>query len=415
MGIFWSTYTTIMIDFFSTEKTAQLLPRYQHFLDEHIYPIEREVINHPFRQSLGKLNALRAKARAEGLFTPHLSAAEGGPGLTLVEFAQVSELLGTSPLGHYIFNCNAPDIGNMELMHEFASPHLKETFLKPLQRGEIRSCFAMTEPEFAGSNPVLLGTTAVQEGNEYIINGHKWFTSSADGASFMIVMAITDPININPYERASMIVVPLPHPGVELVRNIPVMGESGEDYMSHGELQFTHCRVPVTNLVGPEGKGFALAQARLGPGRIHHCMRWIGICQRAFDMMCTRATTRSLSSSRMLGHQQIIQFWIAESKANIEAARLMVLHTAAAMEKYGAKAVKEEISTIKFFVANILMDVLDKAIQVHGALGITDDTVLAFWFRHERASRIYDGPDEVHKSSLAKSILKKYGLKFDRS
>jgi acyl-CoA dehydrogenase len=404
-----------MIELFKTEKTRFLLPRYRKFLEDHLYPIELDVLNKPFRQSLPVLKTLRDKAKAEGLFTPHLSEQDGGLGLTLVEFAQISELLGTSPLGHYIFNCNAPDIGNMELMHQFASAELKLTYLSPLQEGTIRSCFAMTEPGFAGSNPVLLGTTAIREGNEYILNGHKWFTSSADGAAFTIVMAVTDAENSNRYERASMILVPLPHEGVKLLRNIPVMGDAGEDYMSHGELLFTNCRVPITNLIGAEGKGFALAQARLGPGRIHHCMRWIGICERAFDLMCKRAATRALSEKRMLGHQQIIQQWIAESRANIQAARLMVLHTAEAMEKSGAKAVKEEISTIKFFVAKVLMDVLDKAIQVHGALGITDDTLLSFWFRHERASRIYDGPDEVHKTALAKSILKGYGLTFEKS
>jgi acyl-CoA dehydrogenase len=398
--------------FFQTDKTNQLLPQYKQFLEEHLYPIELDVLNKPFRQSLTLLKSLRDKAKVNGLFTPHLSVQEGGPGLTLVEFAQISELLGTSPLGHYIFNCNAPDIGNMELMHEFASAALKENYLKPLQRGDIRSCFAMTEPEFAGSNPVNMGTTAKRVGDNYVINGHKWFTSSADGASFTIVMALTDTENKNPYDRASMILVPLPHEGVGLVRNIPVMGDAGEDYLSHAELLFTNCTVPVTNRIGDEGKGFALAQARLGPGRIHHCMRWIGICERAFDMMCKRAANRSLSEHKMLGHQQVIQHWIAECRANISAARLMVLHTAEAMEKHGAKAVKEEISTIKFFVANVLMEVLDKAIQVHGALGITDDTLLSFWYRHERASRIYDGPDEVHKSALAKSILKQYGLKF---
>ncbi|MCU0358716.1 MAG: acyl-CoA dehydrogenase family protein [Cyclobacteriaceae bacterium] len=403
-----------MIDFFTTDNTTRLLPVYRQFLEEHVYPIEREVISRPFRQSLTQLQKLREKAKEQGLFVPHLPKEDNGPGLSLIEFAQVSELLGTTPIGHFIFNCQAPDIGNMELMHAFAAPHLNDTYLKPLQRGEIRSCFAMTEPEFAGSNPVLMGTTAVRNGDDYIINGHKWFTSSADGASFTIVMAATDAASSNPYERASMILVPLPHPGVKLLRNIPVMGESGEDYMSHGELQFTDCRVPLSNIIGEEGKGFALAQARLGPGRIHHCMRWIGICQRAFDLMCQYAASRSLGGQRMLGHQQVIQFWIAESKANIQAARLMVLHTAAAMDKFGARAVKEEISTIKFFVARVLMDVLDKAIQVHGALGITDDTILAYWFRHERAARIYDGPDEVHKASLAKSILKKYGLKFER-
>ncbi|MBX2956790.1 MAG: acyl-CoA dehydrogenase family protein [Cyclobacteriaceae bacterium] len=398
--------------FFQTDKTKHFIPQYKQFLEEHLYPIELHVLTKPFRQSLPRLQALRTKAKTLGLFNPHLTEKDGGLGLTLVEFAQVSELLGTSPLGHYIFNCNAPDIGNMELMHEFASDALKEKYLKPLQRGEIRSCFAMTEPEFAGSNPVNMGTTAKRVGDNYVISGHKWFTSSADGAAFTVVMAVTDPENKNPYERASMIVVPLPHEGVELVRNIPVMGDAGEDYLSHAELKFNNCTVPVTSRVGEEGKGFALAQARLGPGRIHHCMRWIGICERAFDMLCKRAATRQLDEHKMLGHQQVIQHWIAECRANITAARLMVLHTAHAMEAHGAKAVKEEISTIKFFVANVLMDVLDKAIQVHGALGITDDTLLSFWYRHERAARIYDGPDEVHKSALAKSILKQYGLKF---
>lgn len=398
--------------FFQTDKTKHFIPQYKQFLEDHLYPIELHVLTKPFRQSLPRLQALRTKAKTLGLFNPHLTEKDGGLGLTLVEFAQVSELLGTSPLGHYIFNCNAPDIGNMELMHEFASDALKEKYLKPLQRGEIRSCFAMTEPEFAGSNPVNMGTTAKRVGDNYVISGHKWFTSSADGAAFTVVMAVTDPENKNPYERASMIVVPLPHEGVELVRNIPVMGDAGEDYLSHAELKFNNCTVPDTSRVGEEGKGFALAQARLGPGRIHHCMRWIGICERAFDMLCKRAATRQLDEHKMLGHQQVIQHWIAECRANITAARLMVLHTAHAMEAHGAKAVKEEISTIKFFVAHVLMDVLDKAIQVHGALGITDDTLLSFWYRHERAARIYDGPDEVHKSALAKSILKQYGLKF---
>lgn len=401
-----------MTDLFQTEKTKRLIPQYRKFLEEHLYPIELDVVNKPFRQSLPVLKSIREKAKAAGLFTPHLHENEGGPGLSLVEFAQVSEVLGTSPQGHYIFNCAAPDIGNMELMHEFASKELKEKYLKPLQRGEIRSCFAMTEPEFAGSNPVNMGTTAKRDGDYYVINGHKWFTSGADGASFTIVMALTDPENANPYERASMILVPLPDDSVQLVRNISVMGDAGDDYMSHGELKFIDCRVPVSNLIGDERKGFALAQARLGPGRIHHCMRWIGICERAFDLMCKHAASRKLDEKRALGHQQIIQFWIAECRALIDAARLMVLHTAYNMEKSGAKAVKEEISTIKFYVADVLTTVLDKAVQAHGALGVTDDTLLSFWYRHERASRIYDGPDEVHKSALARSILKKYGLNF---
>jgi len=399
-----------MTELFLTEKLKALLPQYQDFLKKEVYPIELGVITKPFRQSLSIIKALREKAKTQKLFAPHLSPQEGGVGLNLMEFAQVSEVLGTSPLGHLIFNCNAPDIGNMELMHQFASAELKKEYLHPLMNGDVRSCFAMTEPEFAGSNPLNMATTAKREGDQYVINGHKWFTTAADGAHFTIVMAVTDAQNANPYLRASMILVPLDNLGYELVRNISIMGEVGEDYFSHAEVRFTNCKVPFENLIGQEGQGFALAQARLGPGRIHHCMRWIGICERAFDLMCSRAATRKLSDHKFLGHQQIIQAWIAECRANINAARLMVLHTAHKMDLEGAKAAKEEISTIKFFVADVLMKTLDKAIQVHGALGITDDTLLSFWYRHERGARIYDGPDEVHKVSLAKAILKNYGL-----
>jgi alkylation response protein AidB-like acyl-CoA dehydrogenase len=387
-----------------------LVSRYQAFLKEFIYPIEKEIIYGSFKSHLPKLRELRALAKSKGLFTPHLSVDEGGLGLSLPEFARISEVLGTSPLGHYIFNCNAPDIGNMELMHAFASPFLKETFLKPLQRGEIRSCFSMTEPEHAGSNPIHMSTQAVLEGDEYVINGHKWFTTSADGAQFTIVMAITNPEAENVYQRASMILVPLDNPGYRLIRNISIMGDEGEDYLSHGEVEFTNCRVPKSYLIGEEGQGFTLAQVRLGPGRIHHCMRWIGICERALGLMCDRAMSRELNPGKFLSGQQTIQNWIAESAAEIKASRLLVLHTAEKIEKEGAKAAKEDISTIKFFVSDVLMKVLDRAIQVHGALGITDDTLLSFWYRHERGARIYDGPDEVHKSVLAKSILKSRAL-----
>ena len=387
-----------------------LVSRYQAFLKEYIYPIEKEIIYGSFKSHLPKLRELRELAKSKGLFTPHLSVDEGGLGLSLPEFARVSEILGTSPLGHYIFNCNAPDIGNMELMHQFASPFLKETFLKPLQRGEIRSCFAMTEPEHAGSNPIHMSTKAVLEGDEYVINGHKWFTTAADGAHFTIVMAITNPEAENVYQRASMILVPLANIGYRLVRNISIMGDEGEDYLSHGEVEFTNCRVPKSYLIGEEGQGFTLAQVRLGPGRIHHCMRWIGICERALGLICDRAMSRELNPGKFLSGQQTIQNWIAESAAEIKASRLLVLHTAEKIEKEGAKAAKEDISTIKFFVSDVLMKVLDRAIQVHGALGITDDTLLSFWYRHERGARIYDGPDEVHKSVLAKSILKSRAL-----
>ncbi|MFZ9144649.1 MAG: acyl-CoA dehydrogenase family protein [Aquirufa sp.] len=391
---------------FESEKALELVPRYREFLEKHIIPLEQGAIYGSFRAHLPALHALRAKAKEEGLFAPHLPVSHGGLGLSLVEFASISEVLGTSPLGHYVFNCNAPDIGNMELMHQFASPYLQETYLRPLEQGEIRSCFAMTDPEHAGSNPVHMSTTAVWEGNEYVINGHKWFTSSADGASFTIVMAVTNPSAENPYAKASMILVPLDTPGYRRIRNISIMGDEGEDYLSHSEVEFVNCRVPVSHLIGEEGSGFQLAQVRLGPGRIHHCMRWIGICERALGMMCDRAIERELNPGHSLAMQQTIQNWIAESAAEIKASRLLVLNTAHKIEKDGAKAAKEDISTIKFFVSDVLMNVIDRAIQVHGGLGITDDTLLSFWYRHERGARIYDGPDEVHKTVLAKSILK---------
>jgi acyl-CoA dehydrogenase len=254
-----------------------------------------------------------------------------------------------------------------------------------------------------------LSTGAILDGDKYIINGHKWFTTGADGASFAIVMTVTDPNNSNPYQRASMLLVPCDTPGFTLVRNIPIMGDAGEDYLSHGEVKLTNCQIPKNNLIGTAGQGFLLAQARLGPGRIHHCMRWIGICERVMEMMCRRALTRELNPGNFLADQQTVQNWIAESAAEIKASRLMVLDTANKIQEEGAKAAKVEISMIKFFVSDVLMKVVDRAIQIHGALGITDDTLLSFWYRHERGARIYDGPDEVHKSVLAKKIIKNYG------
>ena len=395
----------------SSEELATLLGKYRQFVEKELFPIDLDVVKGPFKSFLPLLNALREKAKGMGLFAPHLSKSEGGLGLNLVQFAQVSEILGQSPIGHYVFNCAAPDIGNMELLHQFGSAEQKAQYLGPLQRGEIRSCFAMTEPQLPGSNPVHMATSAKRDGDDYLIQGHKWFTTAADGAQFTIVMAVTNPEATSPYQKASMILVPLDTLGYSLVRNIPIMGEAGEDYLSHAEIKFDQCRVPQQNLIGLEGQGFALAQERLGPGRIHHCMRWIGICERAFDLMCTRALSRELEVGKALAEKQTIQNWIAESRAEIKASRLMVLDTAQKMQDFGAKAVKEDISTIKFFVAGVLMNVIDRAIQVHGALGITDDTLLSFWYRHERGARIYDGPDEVHKAALARSILKNYTSK----
>jgi len=396
-----------MIEMFGSERLKNIIARFKSFVEDEMYPLETALMQLPFQQVEEILGEKRKKAKSLGLWAPYLSEEHGGMGLTMMEFAQVSETMATTPFGHYVFNCQAPDIGNIELMEKHASPLLKDKYLHPLMKGEIRSCFSMTEPEFAGSNPVNMGTTVMRDGDEYVINGHKWFTTAADGASFAIVMAISNPA-ASAYEKASMILVPTETPGFHLVRNISIMGEAGGGYLSHAEIEYVNCRVPVANIIGKEGNGFTLAQERLGPGRIHHCMRWVGICERAFDLMCRRAANRDMGDGQTLADKQVIQHWIAESRAEINAARYMVLHAANKMDLQGAKAAKNEISAIKFFVADILMKVLDRAIQCHGALGMTDDTVLSFWYRHERGARIYDGPDEVHKSALARAILQSY-------
>ena len=393
------------------EDIHQLLSKLRDFLRAEVYPLEQEFLRRPFRELLPALKTKREQVKALGWWSPHLPEEYGGLGLRLSEFAQVSEELGRTPIGHYLFNCQAPDIGNMEVLMTHATPEQKELYLWPLIRGEARSCFSMTEPEHPGSNPIRMSTSAVKEGEDYLINGHKWFTSSAEGASFAIVMAITEPNAASPYKRASQIIVPTGTEGFRVVRNINVMGDEGSDYASHAEVRYENCRVPQRNLLGREGEGFLIAQERLGPGRIHHCMRWIGICERAFDLMCNHAAQRELSPGVLLGSRQNVQEWIAESRAEINAARLLVMQTAREIDLKGAKAAREDISLIKFFVAGILQKVLDRAIQIHGALGLTDATVLSYWYRHERAARIYDGPDEVHKAVVARSILAKYGVK----
>lgn len=383
----------------------------RNFVNSELIPLEPIFLQQGFGAILPKLRELRENVRQRGWWLPPLSRAHGGLGMPLTEFAAISEELGRTPTGHYVFNCQAPDVGNMELLHMHGSADQQARWLMPLAFGDIRSCFAMTEPEHAGSNPVWMDTHAVKDGDDYVIHGHKWFTSSADGAAFTIVMAVTNP-DAAPHLRASQIIVPLDTPGFKLVRNVKIMGEAGEDWSSHAEVRFEHCRVPQSNRIGGEGAGFALAQDRLGPGRIHHCMRWIGICERALELMCRHAATRELSPGVMLGSRQVVQHWIAESRADINAARLMVMDAAHKIESKGAHAARVEVSTIKYFVAGVLQRTLDHAIQTHGALGITDDIPLSWWYRHERGARIYDGADEVHKNVVARQELKKYGVNF---
>ena len=380
------------------------------FMEKEVYPLEPSLRQNGFRALLPVLKEKRERARETGLWAAHVPDALGGAGLSLTEFAHMSEELGKSPLGHYLFNVQAPDVGNMELLMAHATPEQKERFLRPLVRGQIRSCFTMTEPEFAGSNPVWLGTAARRDGDAWVLDGHKWFASSADGAAFAICMAVTNPEAADPYRRASMILVPTDTPGFTLLGNASVMGERGGDWASHGEVSYQNVRVPLGNLLGVEGAGFALAQERLGPGRIHHCMRWIGVSERAFDILCRHVSTRELAPGRLLGSKQIVQQGIAESRAEIHAARLRVLHAAWTIEKEGAEAAREEISLIKFTVARTMLRVLDRAIQGLGALGMTDDTPLAWWYAHERAARIYDGADEVHLEVVARRILRRYGM-----
>ena len=389
---------------------SDLLARIRAFRDEHLLPLEPLMLQVGTHAVLPRLAELRGLARNLGIWAPHLPPDLGGQGLSLTAFAQVSEELGRSPFGHYVLNCNAPDIGNQELLLHHGTPEQQAVYLAPLARGEIRSAYAMTEPEHAGSNPVWLGATAARDGAEYVINGHKWFVTGFEGASFVIVMAVTNPQASKLHQRASQIIVPRGALGVEHVRKIKIMGEEGDGWASHSELRFENCRVPLSNLIGAEGSGFALAQERLGPGRVHHCMRWIGICERAFDLMCSYAARREMAPGKPLAQQQTVQHAIAERRAEINAARLLVMDTASKIETMGSHAARVEISLIKFYVANVLNRVLDSAIQVHGGLGVTDDTILAFWYRHERAARVYDGPDEVHKTVVARHSLKPYGV-----
>jgi alkylation response protein AidB-like acyl-CoA dehydrogenase len=392
----------------SVAELDALLATARAFVREALVPLESQLLHGAWAQNEPVLAQLREQARALGLWAPFLPASLGGRNLPLDAYARLSEVLGWTPFGHYVCNCQAPDVGNMELLLQFGTDQQKAQFLEPLARGEIRSCFAMTEPEHAGSNPVMMSTHAVRDGNEFVITGHKWFTSSADGASFAVVMAVTDPDESRKHFRSSQILVPLPAPGYTHMRNIAVMGESGGGWASHAEVRFDAVRVPVTNVLGAQGHGFALAQERLGPGRIHHCMRWIGICERAFDLMCRRAVERELAPGDVLANKQQVQFWIADSRIEIHAARLMVMDAATRMARDGQQAAREEIAYIKVFVANTLQRVLDRAIQTHGALGMTDDTPLAWWYRHERAARIYDGADEVHRTVIARRALKPY-------
>ena len=350
------------------------------------------------------LRELQDEVRDAGLWAPHVPPEAGGSGTGFLDYAYLNEHIGRSLWGQLVFGCQAPDAGNAEILYLFGTEEQKSQWLAPLVAGEIRSFFSMTEPEVPGSDPTTLRTRAVKDGDEWVIDGHKWFSSGAEGAAFGIVMAVSNP-DADPHGRATQIIVPAETPGVEIVRPITVMGHVGKGWSTHCEVRYTNVRVPLANTLGAEGAGFLIAQKRLGPGRIHHVMRWLGQMQRAFELMCSYALTRETSSGP-LADKQTVQNWIADSYAEIQACRLMTLDAAHKIDA-GDEA-RVEVSAIKFFAAKVLQDVIDRAVQVHGARGLTDETPLAGMLMMARGGRIYDGPDEVHRQGVAKRILKAF-------
>jgi acyl-CoA dehydrogenase len=389
-------------DFSPTPEQERVIARVRTLMDELVYPNESH--SEPHRGLPTQLlRELQARVKAEGLWAAHMPAEAGGLGMGNVTLGLINEQLGRSPVGPRVFGTAAPDTGNMEILWLAGTPDQKHKFLDPLVADEVRSCIAMTEPEVSGSDPTTIRTSAVWDGDAWVINGHKWFISGANGAAFAIVFAVTDP-EAAPRRRTSMFIVPTDTPGYQFIREVPVMGD--ESLGGHCELRFVDMRVPADSMLGERGGGFGLAQARLGPGRITHCMRWIGVAQRAFELMLARALDRE-TRGRKLADFQTIQNWIADSAAEIHGFRLMTLHAAWLMDR-GADP-RTEISMIKFVGARVLHDVLDRAIQVHGALGFSQDSPLEGWYREARAARIYDGPDEVHRMVVARQMLRAFG------
>ena len=396
------------MDFAVSDRAVALRERLRAFMAEHVLAHERELaraIDDEVRPGVAypeAIVALRARARSEGLWNLWLANSHDGPGLTNVEYGVLCEEMGRSLyVAPAIFNCSFPDTGNAEALLDYGTPDQVERYARPLLDDDVRSCFALTEPEAASSDPTNIFTTARLDGGTWVLDGHKWWISGAMGATFAIVMAVTDP-EAPPHARASMLIVPVDAPGFELVRPLPLLGHSAG--YGHCELRFDGVRVDGDALLGGRGQGFAVAQARLGPGRIHHCMRAVGAAERAFELMCRRANER-VTRGEPLAAKQMVQDWVATSRIEIDAARLCVLHAAWKIDTVGKKAARQEIAQIKVQVARMITDVVDRAIQVHGALGLSDDTPLAMFARSARALRFGDGPDEVHKVAIARREL----------
>jgi alkylation response protein AidB-like acyl-CoA dehydrogenase len=392
-----------MAGFTLTPEIRDLRRRVSDFMEEHVYPNEERLLSED-DESEALMKDLQHKVKQHGMWAMFIGPEAGGSGTGFLPYAYVNEILGRSFAAPRAFGCQAPDTGNAEILQMFGTEEVKERWMKPLIAGEIRSFFSMTEPEVSGADPVNLQTRAVRDGDEWVINGHKWFSSAADGSAFGIVMANTDPEG-PPHRRFSQIIVPTATPGLRIIRNISVMGHIGRGYGTHSEIRYEDVRVPVTNTLGQPGDGFLIAQRRLGPGRIHHAMRWLGQAQRAFEIMCRYVLKREAFGGP-LAEKQTIQNWIADSVAEIQACRLLTQHAAAKID--GGADARVEISLIKFYGATMLHNVIDRAIQSHGALGVSDDTPLAAMYRNARAARIYDGPDEVHRMVVSRRILQEF-------
>ncbi|MGI9057934.1 MAG: acyl-CoA dehydrogenase family protein [Ktedonobacteraceae bacterium] len=398
------------MDFAYSKKVNALLKQLNDFMERYIYPNEQTYEDQitasgdPHHHA-EIVDELKEKARAEGLWNLFLPDEEFGAGLTNLEYAPLAEIMGRMSWSSEVFNCAAPDTGNMEILAQFGTPEQQRQWLQPLLNGEIRSAFAMTEPDVASSDATNIQFSIRREGDEYVLNGRKWWISGAarERCKIFIVMGKTDPQNPDKHRQQSMVLVPRNTPGFTIVRNLKVMGYI--DNESHCELSFDNVRVPVSNLLGEEGGGFAIAQARLGPGRIHHCMRAIGGAQRALELMCQRTSSR-IAFGKPLSEQGIVQDWIAQSQLEIEQARLLTLKTAWMIDTVGKKAAQKEIAMIKIAVPAVFTNVVNRAIQAFGGAGLGEDFPLASMWAHGRTLHIVDGPDEVHKRALAKAVIK---------
>ena len=400
------------MDFAYSDKVNDLRARMNDFMERYIIPNERTyreqiaASGNPFHHA-EIVDELKARARAEGLWNLFLPDNEYGAGLTNLEYAPLAEITGRVHWAPEVFNCNAPDTGNMEILAQFGTPEQKRDWLQPLLDGEMRSAFAMTEPEVASSDATNIQLTIRREGDDYVLDGRKWWISGAmrPRCKIMIVMGKTAPDAPDRHRQQSMILVPVETPGVTLVRNLPVFGYIENE--SHCEVTFEGVRVPASNLLGGEGDGFAIAEARLGPGRIHHCMRCIGAAQRALELMCARVSGR-VAFGKPLAQQGVIQEWIAESAIEIEQARLLTLKAAWMIDTVGKKAAQNEIAMIKVVAPRVMTRVADRAIQAFGGAGVSDDFPLAGMYAGGRTLRLADGPDEVHKRAVARSLLRQY-------